>query len=160
MGKRPGPTPEPIQLGLNRGSRRAKDKAKIAPMPKLAAPPCPEWMPKRSRKHWQTICDMGMATNVISNVDNIAVGMLCSCLQDWLDFCDECADGPIREDGTMTQKYNYKIAAQKVLLDLLREFGFTPASRSVLKTVPNQEKVSPLAQLIETMNSGVKSKAG
>ncbi len=160
MGKRPGPVPQPLQMAINRGCPRAKAKAKKAPMPKLAAPPCPDWMPRRSRKHWQTICDMGLATNVISNVDGMAIALLCSSLQDWLDISSACEDGPIRDDGTMIYAYNFKIAAQKVLIDLLREFGFTPASRSALKTVPNQEKVSPLAQLIETMNSGVKSKAG
>ena len=152
MGRR-GTKPTPTEVLRLVGSRRAESRVNEVEFT-LATPTCPEWVPEGARAwfddHAQSAADAGYMTEEFQT----ALAGAAYWLGEFLEL-----DKLIKETGRMQTTSNGNVQTSALVTQrrqaweehrkLLIEFGFTPSSKSAVKSSPNK----PGANSLEAFNA-------
>lgn len=132
---------KPLQQKMLEGGRIRADKGEDingVQVP-LVMPPCPQWMGKLARKHWETLGPELVSAGLLSKVDGDVFAMHCD---------DVTSYGEVRkkleklDDWISTTPNGFEVQAAYLqilnklhdrIIKTAREFGLTPASRSGMK---------------------------
>jgi P27 family predicted phage terminase small subunit len=149
MGKR-GPKPTPTNNLKLRGSWRA-DLREGEPVAPNGAPRCPSKLDAVGKEEWRRIVPLLQGMGILSLVDKAELAQYC---QAWSDFWT--ATEKVREMGeTFTTPQGYiaknpwvtiKHEASLRLHKFCAEFGFSPSSRSQIRTSAPEKKADGKAR--------------
>ena len=137
---------KPTQLKVLQGSRVRSDReaASNAAQPKIAVPPCPDWLDAKSRKQWDKIAPQLVALGLLSVIDGDLFGAYAETSARYGDVCSKL-ENINSWIGTTPNGFEVQTALvsirntlQKQLISLGREFGLSPAARSSIKVDVSQ----------------------
>ena len=113
----------------------------------------PDGLTSAAEKQVRNIIERFDKDKKLDKLDSIAIMLLASNLQTYME-CEE----KIQEEGrvhvnskgrqTLNQHYLIQKYTQSFILDLLKQFGLTPAARGKIKDNPDSEEPSPLTQFL------------
>lgn len=148
----PGPAPKPTALKELAGNPGRRPLNQAEPKPRLAAPPCPDWLQGDGRAEYDRLVEILLRTRVLTESDWAAL----------IAFVTEY-DGYVRairrirkEGELLTSKAGGKYINPRVGLasmhfkqmsKLMGELGLTPASRTRISALAAEEEQS-LASLL------------
>lgn len=134
----------PVQARINAGESVRADRADHGAKVSQELPPCPQWLSKNARKHWDTLAPKLLAAGLISNVDGDVFAMHCANVADYEAVCAKltCVEDWIAStpNGYAVQSAYLQIRnrLQEMIIKTGREFGLTPSARSSIKSGPTQ----------------------
>lgn len=140
MGHR-GPQPTPTSIRKLNGNPSRRPFSEKEPKPPAGEPRMPKGLSRRARQEWRILVDQLSEMDVLSSVDGIALGLLCTDIAELERvFSDLTKTGYlVRNPVSKNIRTNPLVA---VVSDLhrrvtqgLREFGLTPSSRSRVETL-------------------------
>ncbi len=130
-----GRKPKPTNLKLIQGTYRRDRSNPSEPKPRAVVPPCPKFLEGEARKQYQKTAKKLARIGLMTELDDMALAMLCQAWQEYLDNTEQ-----VKKSGILVKSPNgfpvlnpYLIAANqaiKKVRSLLAEFGMTPGSRS------------------------------
>ena len=137
---------KPAQQKLLEGSALREDRdAPIIAAP-LTLPPCPVWLPKAAKKHWDTLGPQLLAIGLITAVDGDVFAIHCdnvarlaevqAKLVDLKDWIDTTPNGYQVQSAMLQIRNNL----QDRIIKTAREFGLTPSGRSGLRVEPQKQQ--------------------
>jgi len=155
MGRRgKAPTPTIIQIKKGDPGRRARKQLKVEPQPPAIKMTCPSWLNATAKREWKRIMKMFMemerkGQRVITEADRAILVGYC---QAWADLVKSIK--MIEEQGEVfvfkkdngskyIQQSPYVAIKNKSLIALKSyavEFGLTPAARSRIQILPQENK--------------------
>lgn len=140
MGLR-GPVPIPTAINAIRGNPGKRSPRKDEPGLPVSAPPCPEHLDAEARKNWERLAPLLMTMGVLTQVDGMALGELCSAYSTLAGAQNQLNKvGILYKDdgGKIRPNPLLKVIAQQtaIVQSLMREFGLTPSSRTRIRTEP------------------------
>lgn len=104
----------------------------------------PSFLTKYAAEYWDDLVKLLSDSRVLSTSDTVALVQLAEAWGEWRD-----AHKKVRVDGSkIPSEYRRWDKANDRLLKTLREFGMTPASRSLVQAIPKP----PDANKFERMN--------
>ena len=114
----------------------------------------PSWLPRDARVHWRQLLPILTDMKVLTSADGIALGLLCSELVIYLEADSHVQNGELVqtcESGyeQQTPWVTIRSASLKQIRAMLADFGLTPADRSRVETLADDNKVNPLAQVLD-----------
>lgn len=154
-GRRPTPTALKIVAG-NPGKRAINKKE---PKPKNLTGTSHSKLSKHSQRLWESISPILLQMGVLSDADKFALERLCECYAEIQSLQDEInTNGRTFETtstaGDKTIKANPAVAmladADRRFKSYLVEFGLTPASRSKVQVMTDDEKENPAGEFFGT----------
>lgn len=131
------------ELAGNPG-KRALNKAE--PKPRQKKPPCPKHLVGEARREWNRMSKQLFDLGLLTEVDRAALAGYCQTWARWVQAEEEMRK-PMFNMVTMTDS-GYPVVspwmgiasqAMKQMLRFLTEFGMTPAARSRVTVVTEQE---------------------
>ncbi len=153
MGAR-GPAPKPTALRVLQGNpgKRALPAGEPRPGKKERAPNAPRWLSEEARKEWRRIAPRLWQVGLLTEVDELALGMLCEAFVQYVT-----AKARLEQDGMLARSDKGNLyqhpsvalmtGARADVLRWAREFGMTPAARSRISIDAGGEEPS-LADLL------------
>lgn len=140
-----GRKPKPTNLKLIQGTHRADRANPSEPKPRVEIPPCPKFLQGEARKQYQRIAKKLARIGLMTELDDMALSMLCQGWQEYLEATDQ-----VKKSGILLKSPNgfpvlnpyLTVANQaiKKIRALLAEFGMTPGSRSRIHTAATTEE--------------------
>lgn len=142
MGLR-GPAPKPTALKIAAGNpgKRRLNTAEPVPAAGIAEPP--EWLGSEARKVWFQLVPRLARSGLARSLDDIALGRYCTLLSRWLAakaLCEQKGEDYVVKDrhGRPVRSVEFPHARRvrllhPALMQLEREFGLTPASRTRIR---------------------------
>ena len=135
-----GRTPTPIAVHRAQGTYRA-DRHGNAPEPKPATPKAPTWLTAEAKKLWRYFAARLAAVNVLSELDQQALGIYCSAAARVAKAEKAIAQTGeiVKSPAGFAQPNPWIGIAQKCQEMMLRygqELGLSPASRTRIKVAP------------------------
>lgn len=135
MGLR-GPPPTPTVILKARGSRLA-DQRRGEPKPDVEKPTCPPWLGKEAKAEWKRQVKQLERMGLIAQVDRALLTSYCEAWGEFVALAAE-VEKQVKEigyaavigQGLMAAKNK---AAERVL-KIAQQFGFSPSSRTRLRT--------------------------
>ena len=148
---RRGPKPKPTILKILEGNPGRRPLNTAEPKPPSGLPPCPAALTGRSRELWDQIGTPLAECGILTQIDGLALEQLIAAYVEWCEAAVNMAKGgPIwfsktaTEGGLPSWKYSpywhQAAKASRMVVTLLREFGMTPSSRSLIKASKPVEK--------------------
>lgn len=143
-----GRIPQPTQLKLAKGNPGKRALNKKEPKPKRGYPFCPPYIQGEARDMWVRVSDALYQMGVLTTSDGEALARLCDVYGDLMEAKRLCKrDGFTYETTTTTGEtlikgnpaYAQMRAADTQFTKMLIEFGLTPASRSRIQELPEDE---------------------
>lgn len=139
-----------------RGNPGKRALNKREPKPRRGVPPCPRFMSDRGAGAWKRIGGLLDSMGVLTHADQGALVLLCEAFADWF----ECVDVVRREGivyetptaaGSIVKRAHPAVAmrndAHRRIQSLLIEFGLTPAARSKVQRIDDDD-ADPLEELL------------
>jgi P27 family predicted phage terminase small subunit len=130
-----GRKPKPTNLKLIQGTYRMDRANPSEPKPRAEIPPCPGYLPGEARKQYQKTAKKLARIGLMTELDDMALAMLCAEWQQYLDATEQ-----VKKSGILVKSPNgfpvlnpYLAVANQAIKrvrSLLAEFGMTPGSRS------------------------------
>ncbi len=130
-----GRKPKSTNLKLIQGTYRPDRANPSEPKPRAVIPPCPKFLQGEARKQYQKTAKKLARIGLMTELDDMALAMLCQAWQEYLDNTEQ-----VKKSGILVKSPNgfpvlnpYLIAANQAIKKvraLLAEFGMTPGSRS------------------------------
>ena len=114
-----GRKPKPIAQHKAEGSFRHSRHAGKVDAP-AGVPDCPEFLSEPAKEEWHRIIAETNAMGLISRLDRASLAIYCEAWAAWM--------------------LNNGVNESKRLLQVCREFGFTPSSRASIKFAPVTEE--------------------
>jgi phage terminase small subunit len=111
------------------GSFRADRHGDIA-RDEPSRPDCPKWLSVSAREHWPELVTLLHGLNVMADRHTVALALFTDALADWQKWMKQCDTGKPC-DGLLKQK----ASAWDRVSKMLREFGMTPGSLSLVKSL-------------------------
>lgn len=150
MGKR-GPKPKPAELKILAGEREDRVN-RSAPKPARSRPVFPAHLDAYGREAWEDLIPQLEQLGILTEADGHALALYCATYSRWRTARDEiAATGVTAYTGQGSIKGNpaCTVAAQaeRMLVQLLAEFGLTPSSRGRLSSAQGQSQ-DALAEFI------------
>lgn len=152
-GRKRLPTKTKELKGTLQPCRANKKEPKVA----IMKPDCPEWLPEEAREFYHEISDMLKDMNIIGKADKTMLSLFANTYMEWRqanDFLKErkaTSYTTISTAGDKIYKAYPEVAmrsdAARRLQSLASEFGLSPASRSKVSTL-DQEDEDPMAKLL------------
>jgi len=140
-----GRKPKPTNLKLIQGTYRPDRANPSEPKPRAVIPPCPKFLQGEAKKQYQKTAKKLARIGLMTELDDLALSMLCQGWQEYLDNTEQ-----VKKSGILVKSPNgfpvlnpYLIAANqaiKKVRSLLAEFGMTPASRSRIQATATSEE--------------------
>jgi P27 family predicted phage terminase small subunit len=160
MGVR-GPAPQPTAIRKRNGNPSRRPMNPNEPRPPAGEPRMPRSLSRRARQEWRTLSEQLIEMGVLSQVDGIALGLLCTDIAELERIqADLSRTGYlVRNPASRNIRTNplMLVAADlhRRVMQGLREFGLTPAARSRVETVPGfGNRGSPVeAQMYEFLQA-------
>jgi P27 family predicted phage terminase small subunit len=127
-----GRKPEPTELKILKGSRRSR--INMAALSDGSLPEPPEHLDAVARAEWDRMIQLLKGTRVVNETDGSALAVYCVAYSQWVKAGTELK-GPIKY-GTGAARLETKLLmdilkqSMSLMMRVLVEFGFTPASRS------------------------------
>lgn len=153
-GRKPTPTHLKVVTG-NPGRRPLND---AEPNAVRSRPSCPAHASDKAKETWGYVCGMLDRMGILSEVDAIAIEMLCEAYADWLgakralaEFGSDYYQTENSAGGVMHRAHPAvatKADADRRIRGWLAEFGMTPSSRSRVKVDGEKAEDDPLSQYI------------
>lgn len=142
------PTALKVLEGTNRKDRANPDE----PSPEIEAIPCPEYLPALAAEEWNRIVPELVELGLLSKIDKLGLEGYCFNYHRWRqaeEIIEEMGLTMETPQGLEMQRPEVSIGVQarKQMLEFLREFGLTPASRGKVKATPKQPKESAMDRL-------------
>lgn len=139
----------PTQMKLLKGTDRKDRRNPDEPMPMLLTDdtPPPGWLTPEAKKGWRESLPLLVGMRIATIGDQVAIGQLCVSFARWrraYKLTHVRGFQPVystsTDNGSILYKEHPAVAqeerAAKQLLDALRDFGMTPASRSRVHALP------------------------
>lgn len=129
----------PVQARVLAGESVRSDRADHGAAVPLELPPCPSWLPKAAKKHWQTLGPELVRVGLLSALDGDVFAMHCDNVARYAEVCEKLdeinkwvASTP---SGFEVQSAGFQIRnrLQEMIIKTAREFGLTPSARSSIK---------------------------
>jgi P27 family predicted phage terminase small subunit len=135
---------------LDRNPGRHADRLN-EPKPKLGAGTKPPSLSPEASAHWDELSAMLTESRVLSIDDSVALAMLCEDYAAWRIAQNKVnsASKADRESRVHDRDLARLHKAHNKLLDLLRDFGMTPASRSKVQAIPKDPKKNSFGALAD-----------
>ncbi|HUX80263.1 MAG TPA: phage terminase small subunit P27 family [Alphaproteobacteria bacterium] len=147
MGKR-GPKRTLTHILEQRGSPRAKDRAKNEPKPKLGMPKPPEFLQGKALEEWYRKAQLLYDQGTLTLIDDTALGAYClayGLMCEALEICQNQETGKMKliqetVNGNFVQYPALGIyrTALRDMVKFAAEFGMTPTGRTGIN-VPQQQ---------------------
>lgn len=143
-GRKPKPTKLKLLAG-NPGKRPLNDRE---PEPERGIPKCPKHITGRSREAWKHLAPLLDRMGVLTQADGTALELVCDAYADYRDAKEVLrVAGPTYTTTTQQGDTMYRPrpevamrdGAWKRVLDVLRDFGCTPSSRSKVSVEQDRE---------------------
>jgi P27 family predicted phage terminase small subunit len=147
VGRR-GPAPRPSRLNELRGNP-GKRKNRAEPQPTAAAPTCPDWLDGDAAKEWKRIVPELERLGLLSVVDIPAFAGYCVAYQRWRE-AEQAVRAMAAGPGGLALAIGQGLEGMardrlRLMKTLAEQFGFTPASRTRVKSTP-PEPEDPFAE--------------
>lgn len=153
MGAR-GPAGKPTELRKLQGNpgKRALPKGEARPGVRGRVPGAPRWLGEEARREWRRIAPGLHRAGLLTEIDGVALGMLCEALAVYHEAKKAVAVGGlvvVSDKGNSYQNPALGLmnSARADVLRYAREFGMTPAARSRISLDAPTEEPS-LADLL------------
>lgn len=143
MGQR-GPRPQPAEILRLTGSHHTSDrKDEIPILP--GEPEPPDWFDDRHLAHWERLTARLRNQNILSESWREPLTTACEAWVEYEALVMKCRDEPytvMSEKGGVyvNPMYGMKNKAWDRVVKISKEFGFTPASKTGIRTEPGQAK--------------------
>ena len=121
--KRPGPTPTPTQVLIDRGSRRGRDRPSEVGYPK-GAPPCPKFLSAPAKAEWRRVVKMLVEADVLQKTDLAALATYCRTWGEWCQLTEASLKWDYTDEGDRKQA-RMLADAEKRLQTFAAAFGFS-----------------------------------
>ncbi len=141
-GRRPKPTAIKEMAG-NPGKRPLN---KREPKPRVAIPSCPKWLTAEARTEYRKMARLLVGVRVLTEADQSALVAYATEYARWVEANRMIAEAGMvlrnNMSGTFYQNPYITVAnnALKNMKAFMVEFGLTPASRSKIQAMPEEEK--------------------
>lgn len=147
-----GRKPKPSSIKAAAGNPGKRPLNPDEPQPDRGAPLPPADLPPEQKKHWDAAVELLDNMGILTVADALPLHLLTRATSEYLWYCDMApigsdvlfsegaknADGEVTKEGKMY--WNMAAAARNQawgrLLEMLREFGLTPSSRSRIAAKP------------------------
>ena len=151
-----GPPPKPTalkKLAGNPGRRPLNEREPQPPVPEHT-PYVPRHLNREGKREWRRIVKMLVDLGLYTVMDRAALAMYCQAWGRWVEAERELAkEGPVltSSKGNLYQNPHLHVAnkAWDQTRKMLSEFGLTPAERSRLKVIMQEEEPSLAEQLFQ-----------
>jgi P27 family predicted phage terminase small subunit len=140
-----GRRPKPTRLKVLTGNPGKRPLNVNEPRPEAAVPECPVELGPVARREWDRLAVELSSLRILTNLDRAALAAYCGAYAMWAE-----ATEAIQKFGTMVkspsgypQQSPYVAVANRqaeLMIRIASEFGFTPASRSRIATLPADER--------------------
>ena len=135
-----GPAPTPTATLKLRGSRRAtRDGRKREPQPDPRAPACPTYLDGKAKRVWAQLMKDMHGMRVLTRADRNALARYCSVYAEWVEVTKVVRSG----DCTPGER-SWMLKGADTLGRLEQQFGLTPASRTRLQTIDDDDATESL----------------
>ena len=145
----PGRRPKPTHLKIVSGNPGKRALNKREPKPRREIPSCPAHLSDTSKVAWGRLVEMLDRLGILTEADALALERLCDCYADIL-ACRELIERDGRTYTTVTAQGDTLIKGNPAVAQLraadaqfksyLVEFGLTPAARSKVQVVDDEEQ--------------------
>lgn len=111
----------------------------------LGMPPCPVWVNKEAKKHWDTLGPVLVQAGLLSVVDGDVFGLHCDNVaaygkaMDKLQALDSWVEKTPNGFQVQAAWLQIRNKLQEQMIKTAREFGLTPAARSGVKVNKQQQ---------------------
>lgn len=146
---RTGRPPKSLQEKYLSGSRIRTDRDEESQVANAAVdlgmPPCPVWLNKEAKKHWDTLGPVLVQAGLLSVVDGDVFGLHCDNIAAYAKAMEKLQelDSWVEKtpNGFQVQSAWLQIRnkLQEQMIKTAREFGLTPAARSGVKVNKQQQ---------------------
>jgi P27 family predicted phage terminase small subunit len=158
-----GRRPKATALKILEGNPGKRPLNEFEPQPKKGSPVAPAFLTDSARAEWDRIVPQLEEIGVLTQIDGTALASYCQAYARWIeaeaaitkygivivepimDNIGEHVGDKIRKNPACTAA----MAFQRELRALISVFGLDPSSRTRLKSEGQEEKLSPLAQLLK-----------
>lgn len=139
-GRPPKPTALKVIAGTDQPCRMRDDE----PKPKADRIRKPTGMSRKAHKYWNKIEPMLMDCRVLTNIDTVALAMLCTSIAEMFELQKQLDDTGMLIKGrggipVISPLFRALRAKQADVHKMLVEFGMTPSSRTRVGTVGEKE---------------------
>lgn len=137
---RTGRPPKSLQEKILSGARIREDRDEDAQVANAAVdlgmPPCPAWLNKNAKKHWDTLGPVLVQAGLLSVVDGDVFGLHCDNMAAYAEAMQRLTEV---EKWVAKTPNGFEVQAawlqirnklQEQIIKTAREFGLTPAARS------------------------------
>jgi P27 family predicted phage terminase small subunit len=124
------------------------------PKPRLEMPRCPSHLDAEARREWRRVAPELHALGLLTAIDGDALAVYCTAWSQWVE-----AEKHLEEDGLVISVNGVerpspwlRIAnqAQRLVLDMAREFGMTPISRGRITVIAPPAAADPFDDLLRS----------
>jgi len=144
-----GRPPKPLQEKILSGARIRDDRDDDAQVANAAVdlgmPPCPVWLNKKAKKHWDTLGPTLVQAGLLSVVDGDVFGLHCDNMAAYEEAMSKLT---VVSEWVAKTPNGFEVQAawlqirnklQEQIIKTAREFGLTPAARSSVKVNKPQQ---------------------
>lgn len=134
----------PAQAKIIQGNFRA-DRDSHGPQVEINLPPCPKWLPRAAKKHWDELGRQLVATGLLSVIDGDIFAAHCDTVAKFeevtkkLKTLEQAIDSTPQGYQVQSVLFTIRSKLLEQLVKTGREFGMTPAARSGLKAQAQQQ---------------------
>ena len=146
---RTGRPPKSLQEKQLSGARIRSDRDEESQVANAAVdlglPPCPVWLNKKAKKHWDTLGPVLVQAGLLSVVDGDVFGLHCDNVAAYgeamerLQELDKWVGKTPNGFEVQSAWLQIRNKLQEQMIKTAREFGLTPASRSGVKVDKQQQ---------------------
>jgi len=135
---------KPAQSKVIQGNFR-KDRDNHGAKVEIKAPPCPTWLPKQAKKYWKDIAPQLVDAGLIGVVDSAAFTAHCDSVGKFeevtrkLKTIEDTIDKTPQGYQVQSALFTIRNKLWDQVLKSSSEFGLSPAARSKVKNVGQQQ---------------------
>lgn len=150
-------TAKPTALKILQGNPGKRALNFNEPIPDSGAPDCPDYVKGAAKREWTRVCRELEHMKILASIDRAMLVAYCLAWGTYDDANRDIARNGLifkLENGYESVRPIVKIRdqAEKRLLTLCREFGFSPASRSKVKVPPKGQQADAMTALLANRN--------
>lgn len=152
-----GRTPKPTAVKKLQGNPGKRPLSHDEPKVAGTLPRCPSHLDAEAKREWRRIAKELHRLGILDGIDRHALAAFCKCWSLWVKAEQQLAGEDLvvmSDKGNLYQNPIVGVARQamKDMVDMAREFGMTPASRTRIKVDKGEEEPSLAQQLFSVLN--------
>jgi len=156
MGLR-GPAPKPTIIEIAEGRPGHRRLNSREPKPQIGEPAMPRHLDREGKKHWRELVDIFLPTRVLTVQDGVVLGQLAARMAEYDSIEKEIRanvkEGKSRwlvkeaERARINPLSRKREELGQLIVQLIKEFGGTPAARSRVQIAPEAEQISAAEEM-------------